>query len=58
VRVLSTALSSRQPSTAIADDITVVRKGIAAFIHEDLGGALCELTTNEAITPERWKSEI
>jgi len=52
VRVLSTALSSRQPSVVIADDSTVAREGLVAIIRRDLGYAVCGLATDERATRE------
>ena len=47
VRVLSTALSSRQPSVVIADDSAVAREGLVAIIRRDLGYTVCGLATDE-----------
>jgi len=52
VRVLSTALSSQQPSVVIADDSTVAREGLVAIIRRDLGYAVCGLATDERATRE------
>jgi DNA-binding NarL/FixJ family response regulator len=52
VRVLSTALSSRQPSVVIADDSTVAREGLVAIIRRDLGYTVCGLATDERATQE------
>ena len=52
MRVLSTALSSRQPSVVIADDSTVAREGLVAIIRRDLGYAVCGLATDERATRE------
>jgi len=52
VRVLSTALPSRQPSVVIADDSTVAREGLVAIIRRDLGYAVCGLATDERATRE------
>jgi DNA-binding NarL/FixJ family response regulator len=52
VRVLSIALSSRQPSVVIADDSTVAREGLVAIIRRDLGYAVCGLATDERATRE------
>ena len=47
MRVLSTALSSRQPSVVIADDSAVAREGLVAIIRRDLGYTVCGLATDE-----------
>jgi len=52
VRVLSTALSSRQPCVVIADDSTVAREGLVAIIRRDLGYTVCGLATDERATRE------
>jgi DNA-binding NarL/FixJ family response regulator len=52
VRVLSTALSSRQPCVVIADDSTVAREGLVAVIRRDLGYTVCGLATDERATRE------
>jgi len=52
VRVLSTALPSRQPSVVIADDSTVAREGLVAIIGRDLGYTVCGLATDERATRE------
>jgi len=52
VRVLSTALSSRQPSVVIADDSTVAREGLVVIIHRDLGYTVCGIATDERATRE------
>ena len=52
MRVLSTALSSRQPSVVIADDSTVAREGLVAIIGRDLGYTVCGLATDERATRE------
>ena len=52
MRVLSTALPSRQPSVVIADDSTVAREGLVAIIRRDLGYAVCGLATDERATRE------
>ena len=50
MRALSTALPSRQPSVAIADDSTVAREGLAAIIRHDRGYTVCGLATDERAT--------
>ncbi len=52
MRVLSTALSSRQPCVVIADDSTVAREGLVAIIRRDLGYTVCGLATDERATRE------
>jgi DNA-binding NarL/FixJ family response regulator len=52
VRVLSTALSSGQPSVVIADDSVVAREGLLAIIRRDLGYTVCGLATDERTTRE------
>jgi len=52
VRVLSTALSSGQPSVVIADDSAVAREGLVAIIRRDLGYTVCGLATDEKATRE------
>jgi len=52
VRVLSTALSSRQPSVVIADDSAVAREGLVAIIRRDLGYTVCGLAIDERTTRE------
>jgi DNA-binding NarL/FixJ family response regulator len=52
VRVLSTALSSGQPSVVIADDSAVAREGLVAIIRRDLGYTVCGLATDERTTRE------
>ena len=50
--VLSTTLSSRQPSVVIADDSAVAREGLVAIIRRDLGYTICGLATDEKTTHE------
>jgi DNA-binding NarL/FixJ family response regulator len=52
VRVLSTALSSEQPSVVIADDSAVAREGLVAIIRRDLGYTVCGLATDEKTARE------
>jgi len=52
VRVLSTALPSRQPSVVIADDSAVAREGLVAIIRRDLGYTVCGLAIDERTTRE------
>jgi DNA-binding NarL/FixJ family response regulator len=52
VRVLSTALSSGQPSVVIADDSAVAREGLVAIIRRDLGYTVCGLAIDERTTRE------
>jgi DNA-binding NarL/FixJ family response regulator len=52
VRVLSTTLSSGQPSVVIADDSAVAREGLVAIIRRDLGYTVCGLAADERTTRE------
>ena len=52
MRVLSTALSSGQPSVVIADDSAVAREGLVAIIRRDLGYTVCGLATDERTARE------
>jgi DNA-binding NarL/FixJ family response regulator len=52
VRVLSTTLSSGQPSVVIADDSAVAREGLIAIIRRDLGYTVCGLAADERTTRE------
>jgi DNA-binding NarL/FixJ family response regulator len=52
VKVLSTALSSGQPSVVIADDSAVAREGLVAIIRRDLGYTVCGLASDERTTRE------
>ena len=52
MRVLSTALSSRQPSVVIADDSAVAREGLVAIIRRDRGYTVCGLAIDERTTRE------
>ena len=52
MRVLSTALSSRQPCVVIADDSAVAREGLVAIIRQDLGYTVCGLAIDERTTGE------
>ena len=52
MRVLSTALSSEQPSVVIADDSAVAREGLVAIIRRDLGYTVCGLAIDETTTRE------
>lgn len=52
MRVLSTALSSGQPSVIIADDSAVAREGFVAIIGRDLRYTVCGLATDERTTRE------
>lgn len=52
MRVLSTALSSEQPSVVIADDSAVAREGLVAIIRRDLGYTVCGLATDERTARE------
>ena len=52
MRVLSTALPSRQPSVVIADDSAVAREGLVAIIRRDLGYTVCGLAIDERTTRE------
>ena len=52
MRVLSTALSSGQPSVVIADDSAVAREGLVAIIRRDLGYTVCGLATDEGTMHE------
>lgn len=52
MRVLSTALSSEQPSVVIADDSAVAREGLVAIIRRDLGYTVCGLATDEKTARE------
>ena len=50
--VLSTTLSSGQPSVVIADDSAVAREGLVAIIRRDLGYTVCGLATDERTARE------
>ena len=52
MRVLSTTLSSGQPSVVIADDSAVAREGLVAIIRRDLGYTVCGLAADERTTRE------
>lgn len=52
MRVLSTALSSEQPSVVIADDSAVAREGLVTIIRRDLGYTVCGLATDERTARE------
>jgi DNA-binding NarL/FixJ family response regulator len=52
VSVLSTTLSSGQPSVVIADDSAVAREGLVAIIRRDLGYTVCGLATDERTARE------
>lgn len=52
MRVISTALSSEQPSVVIADDSAVAREGLVAIIRRDLGYTVCGLAIDERTTRE------
>jgi DNA-binding NarL/FixJ family response regulator len=52
VRVLSTALSSGQPSVIIADNSAVAREGLIAIIQRDLGYTVCGVAVDERTTSE------